>query len=362
LIAGILFGSKNKELSEKTIDRFIATDEIRQHAFYLTRVVGSNYLDIEKLFLLVDKYGSSINLFQNFQYGRALDILTNDEVLRLCDKISQYGNSGKWTALSLIYMFCYNCEDKWKLNKGFFEKLIVSSNMTIENDGTGRMESYHWSDAVIKILDKDKDDDFAIAITKQIIEFCSQRHFNYSFDIYISNTILHLIEKYFECTWEYFGQGIIGDYITFFHLKSMIGTRNGNSYTAGHGILFRNPDHYGTILAWCRQHPEIAPERIAHMMPLSENENNEIKWHPFSKIIIDEFGDNENLIRQLSSNMGTFGTVGSSVPYFQTQKKLLEELIHHPIQRIRDWAIGMLEYTEKTIKKEQLDDEELYLN
>lgn len=360
LIAGILFGSKNKELSEKTIDRLIATDEIRQHAFYLTRVIGSNYSDIEKLFSLVDKYGFSINLFQNFQYGRALDILTNDEVLQLCDRISQYGNSGKWTALSLLYMFCYNSDDKWRQNKDFFKKLIGSGNMTIDNDETGRMESYHWSDAVIKILAIDNDSEFAITITKQIIDFCSQMHFNYSFDTYISNTILHLFEKYFDATWEYFGQGIIGDYMTFYHLEHMIGTRNG--YLGGReGIIFQNPEHYQTILAWCRQHPNIAPERIAHMMPLSANENDEIKWHPFSKAIIDEFGDNEKLISQLSSNMGTFGTVGSSVPYFQTQKKLLEELINHPIQRVRDWASGMLEYTEKTIKRERLDDEERYL-
>jgi hypothetical protein len=362
LIAGILFGSKNNELSEKTIDRFIATDEIRQHAFYLTRVVASNYSDIEKLFSLIDKYGFSINLFQNFQYGRALDILTNDEVLQLCKNISQYRNSGKWTALSLLYMFCHGSEDKWDLNKGFFKKLISSSNMIIDNDRTCKMESYHWSEAIVKIITKDKEDEFAIIITNQIIEFCSQPHFNYSFDTDISNTIFHLLEKYFDSTWEYFGQGIIGDYMTFFHLEHMIGTRNGNSYSSGQGILFRNPNHYETILAWCRQHPEIAPVRIAHMMPLSISDNDEIKWHPFSKAIIDEFGDNEKLVGELSSNMGTYGTVGSSIPYLLTQKNLLEELITHPIQRVREWAIGMIVYTEKTIKLERLGDEEHSIN
>jgi len=360
LIAGILSGSKNKELSDKTIDRFISTDEIRQHAFYLTRIIGSTYADIEKLFSLVDIHGFSINHFQNFKYGRALDILTNEEVLILCDKISQYENSGKWTALSLLYMFCSTNEEKWKLNIDFFKKLIGKSNMIIDNDATGKMDKYYWSDAVIKILTKDDDKEFAITIAKQIIEFCSQRSFNYSFDTYISNTILQLFEKYFNATWEYFGQGIIGDYMTFFHLEHLIGTKNG--YLEGReGIVFRNPEHYQTILAWCRQHTEIAPVRIAHMMPLSVNENEEIKWHPFSKAIIDEFGDNEKLISQLSSNMGSFGTIGSRIPYFITQKKLLQELANHPIYKMRDWAIGMLEYTEKTIKREMLDDEEQFL-
>jgi hypothetical protein len=358
LIAGILFGLKNHELSQKTIDRFIETDEIRQHAFYLTRVVGTNYSDFEKLFLLIDKYGLSINLFQNFRYGRALDILTNDEVLRLCDKISKYGILGKWTALSLLSMFCFESNERWEFNKEFFKQLISSSNMIIVIDATIRLESYYWSDAVLKILTMERDNDFAITITKQIIEFCNQLYFNYSFETYISNIISYLFENYFEITWEYFGQGIISDYMTFFHLEQMIGTKNGNSSSAGPGIMFRNPDHYQTIFSWCRQYPEIAPERIAHMMPLSIIDNEEIKWHPFSKGIIDEFGDNEKLISQLSSNMGTFGTVGSSIPYYLTQKKLLEQLITHPTQKVNDWANNMLAFTEKTIKLERLGDEE----
>jgi hypothetical protein len=90
-------------------------------------------------------------------------------------------------------------------------------------------------------------------------------------------------------------------------------------------------------------------------------ENEEIKWHPFSKAIIDEFGDNEKVLRQLASNMGTFGTVGSRIPYFTTQKKLLEELSISKIQRVKEWAIKMLDDTEKTIKRERLDDDEHFL-
>ncbi len=361
LIAGLLSGSKSNELAEKIINRFISDDILRHHAFYLTRVINANLNDIEKLFVLIDKHGLSINQFQIFQYGRALDKLTNEEVLLLCDRISKYGNSGKWTALSLLYMFCYRNEEKWKLNCGFFKTLISSGNMTIDNDETVRMESYHWSDAVIKILTNDTDNEFAILISKQIIEFCSQAQFNYSFDANISNVIILLFEKYIDVTWDYFGQGIIGEYMTFFHLEHMIGTRNG--YLGGRqGIFFRNPNQYETILEWCRKFPEKAPERIAHMMPLDENINGEIKWHPFSKTIIDEFGDNEKVLNQLSSNMGTFGTVGSQIPYFTTQKILLQELVNHKFQRVREWAMRMLEYTEKTIKRERLDDEHHFIN
>jgi hypothetical protein len=360
LIAGIISNPENKDLAKKIIDEFIHDDKLRQHAFYLTRVINTTYDDIEKLFVLVDTFGFPITQFQNFQYGKALDKLTNEEVILLCTKISKYGNSGKWTALSLVYMFCYSNEERWNQNREFFKSIISSGNMTIGNDGTNKIESYHWSDSVNKILAKGNEKEFAITITKQIIEFCSQRHLNYSFDTYLSSVIFVLIEEYFDTVWEYFGEGIIGEYMTFFHLESLIGTRNG--YLGSREcVFFKNAQKYEIIMEWCRKNTGKAPERIAHMMPLDVNEKGEIKWHPFSKAFINEFGDNEKVLNQLSSNMGTFGTVGSSIPYFTTQKKLLEELINHNIPRVKNWAIKMLESTEKTIKKERLDDEERFL-
>ena len=97
------------------------------------------------------------------------------------------------------------------------------------------------------------------------------------------------------------------------------------------------------------------------MMPLSINENSVIKWHPFSKAIIDEFGDNDDVLSMLASNMGSFGSVGSRIPYFTTQKRLLQELTNHKILRVKKWAIKMLEYTENTINRERIEDEEQFL-
>ncbi len=360
LIGGLILGAKSKEIARRIIDNFIFDIDLRQHAFYLTRVINPEYKDVAKLFVLIDDFGFSINQFMNFKYGRALDNLTDQEVLYLCERVSKYDNPGKWTSLSLLYMFCYNNDERWDTNKAFFRNLISSGNMTIDNEGTGRLEGFHWSDSVTKILTKDNDNEFAITITKQIIEFCSNPYFNYSFDTYLSNVLLVLFDKYFDSIWEYLGEGIIGDYMTFFHLKHLIGTRN--DYINGReGVAFNNKDRSKIIINWCRQHSEIAPERIANMMPLSVKENNKIKWHPFSKAIIDEFGDNEKLLNELSANMGTFGSVGSSIPYYTTLKKILQELVNHKIDRVKDWAVNRLEYTEKTIKREKLGDEEHFL-
>lgn len=357
-LGGLLYGSKNNKLSEYYINRIIENNDLRQHAFYLTRVTYSNYNDIENLFKLVDEYGFSIYQFQIFRYGRALDKLAINDVLSLCKKISDYGCTGKWTSLSILYMFSFNNNDSWQYCKDYLKEIILNTNLIVGELGKGQIEPYHWSDTVIKLLAAENDPTFAITISKQIVEFCSQDHFNYSFDTYLKNVILAIFDKYFNSTWVYFGEGIIGEYITFFNLKHLIGTQNGfpDSYV---GIAFKNPENFETIISWCRINPEIGPERIANMMPL--NESNETKWHPLSKKIIDEFGDNDKLLSNLNSNMGTYGITGSSIPYLITQKLLLEQLTDHKYEKVRSWSKMMLDYTEKALRREQIDDEELGL-
>jgi hypothetical protein len=356
-IAGFLLGTNDKALCTEAIDKFIGTTEIWHHAFYITKTVASFYTDITKLFVLIDEFDFPITHFQHFQYGCAMDRLTNEEVLDLCNWICQHGLLGRWVALSLLYMYCSIEENKFLSNRDFFKKLIEDDNMiALENNNT-RLDYYHWQETVQKLLTHFRDESLAIAITKQIVEVCAKPNFNFSADAYISNVIIYIFENYFEATWEYFGEGVMGDYLTSFHLENLIGSRNGTGVGRVAATLFKNPANYPILLEWCRKHKEIAPERIAHMMPLSVVENGETNWHPFSKSVIYEFGDSERFVRELSSNMGTFGAVGSSVPYYETQKKLLQQLIDHPIERIREWAEETIEYTERRIKLENLNDE-----
>ena len=43
------------------------------------------------------------------------------------------------------------------------------------------------------------------------------------------------------------------------------------------------------------------------------------------------------------------------------QKILLEQLLSHQLENVREWAEKMIDYTERCIKREELDDEERYL-
>lgn len=359
LISGFIIGSDNKEIKNEAIQVTLNEPSYYQFAFYLTRASNPDVDDLERLFEIVGESKLPITFFKNFQYGRALDNLQTEEVIHLCEKIAKYGKEGIWTALSLIYMYCYGSKDKWNDCKEFIKDLISKDNIIVDVSNIGTLDVYHWSDSIEKILKDSNDGEFSKKIARQIIEFCSEPHFNYAFDSNVKNVLNVLLDEHYETIWEIIGTGLIGDYLTYFHLKNMLGTRNGNWGHEGH--LFENSSRNKKILEWVRKHKEVAPKRIANMMPIESGNSESIKWHPFTKVIIDEFGHMDDVLKELSANMGTFGITGSSVPYYKNQKVLLEQLLDHQLENVKEWAEKMIEYTERYIKREELDDEERYL-
>ena len=359
LIGGFIVGSDNKKIKNEAIQNTLSEPSYYQFAFYLTRASNPDLADLEMLFEIVGESKLPIRFFKNFQYGRALDNLQSKEVIHLCDKISNYGKEGIWTSLSLIYMYCHGSNDKWNDCKEFVKDLITKENIIVEVSDIGNIDIYHWSDSIEKILKESNEVEFSKNIARQIIEFCSEPHFNYAFDTYVKNVLKELLDDYYDSIWEIIGAGLIGDYLTYFHLKNMLGTRNG---TWGHqGHLFEVTSRNEKILDWVRRHNDLAPKRIANMMPIESGDNETIEWHSFTKSIIDEFGSMDGVLKELSANMGTFSSTGSSVPYYKNQKILLEKLLDNKSEKVKEWAENMIEYTEKCIKREELDDEERYL-
>lgn len=354
-IAGLLSGINDNVLTQKIIDDFIDFKAVQRHSFYLTNTSKPALGDILKLLKLVDVYQYPISYFSNFQYGSALSHLTVEDVITLCKRIASYDKRGGWTALSLFYMYSYNDDTKFKVGKPFLKSLLSSFNFPIVNDLDQRLEGYHWSDAVCKILVDGNEPDFAEVISHQIIEFCEQPHFNYGYDTYIKSIIAILFQHYPTIIWPQIQRGLISDYTTYFHLKHLIGFENNDTY-GGIGILFNSIKSETDFLQWIQDNLPLSATRISVLMPLEDAKDG--NWHSLTKQIIDRFGNSDEFLQGLASNMGTYGIIGSSVPYFERQKRLLEQLKSHPIQRVKKWATEMLRYTEKQVEFEKMSDEQ----
>lgn len=367
LIIGLLLGISDKALFEEFLDRFIDDSRIAFHAFNLVRVYEADITAFNKLFKLVDEKDFPIQSFQNLRFGSPLSRLSAEDVDGFCKRIASYGIEGKWMAVSLLFMHCYNNDENWQIHKGLMRDLIVGDNLILGQQRNS-MDPFNWTTSVTKLLNKTNDNELAKVIAEQLIEFSNDKNFSYAFDSYLFEVFRVLFEQYFKAIWPTISAGLVSDSITYMHLKSMIGSKNG-SY-GKQGVLFVFPDNYTEIYTWCETDPK-AVLRIAYMMPIVQQTNvvdedteettQEVDWHPFTKGFIDKFGKNEKMLNELSANMGSYGSVGSSVPYYQTQKILLEKLLKHQLINVRTWAKKMLDYTDKSIKIEKLGDEQQFL-
>jgi hypothetical protein len=177
-----------------------------------------------------------------------------------------------------------------------------------------------------------------------------------------------LFHEYFNEAWPSIGKAITSDYLTLQHLKSMIGAKNGSN--SREGSLFSYPENFQAIYEWAENN-ERGRIMLANILPFytavevedadSGKKNKEAAIHPFTMGFLDKFGSDENILDELSANLGTFGTVGGSERYFTMLKALCQTLTTHKNIQLRTWAKKAVDYYTKSLIVEGLENENRFL-
>lgn len=355
ILAGFVLGTKDSALIQSVYSTFLNSNTIMQNAFYLARVFDVSIDNLYRLFELVDSNKVNISYFLNFKYGGFFSRYSREEVIAFCGKINGYPNSN-WVALTLLFMYCFNEKDNWMYCAPTIKAILTGENMIVNKNINSQMDSYHWASCVEQLLVIDHDAEFAKNIMQQLIQIGSERDYDYSIDPYLPKIYRLLFDRYFDDTWAFFGDTLLSkNYVFILHINHSIGAQKGSRESVG--VLFENPERFDKLLAWCKANPKEAPKRMAHMMPIDAHAGEKVEWHPFAKLIIDNFGADKDVLSNLSANMGTYGSVGSSLPYLQSLYWLTQLLKDHPIDLVRIWATAEATSLRKQIKLEELDNE-----
>jgi hypothetical protein len=115
------------------------------------------------------------------------------------------------------------------------------------------------------------------------------------------------------------------------------------------------------LLQWCDT-SLIAQSRIAELVPIfAEDNSNYNAWHPLTLELINRYGSNEEMLYNISANMGSFSWSGSLVSLMLAQKALISQLTDHAITQVAEWARNRLVYLEKRIESVNILDQEMLL-
>lgn len=356
LLHGFLVGAPSN-VKRRLIDLVINDDDLKIYSFMLTRAITPEWIDLEKLFPLVEDGILEAHHFNNFIYGRCLDKLTADEVIKFSKLIFEYGNDGKWAALQVLSQYSHFNSTLWLSSKDTLRQFLCGFNYMKPSDAKGRLDFYKWSSVAEKLLSDDKDPEFAEIISKQLVEVSG--HHLLSYQSYVTRVVIHLIKNYFVIFWKNISPLLLQNGSEYLNLKFLLGTRNGNSMQS-EGILFSGNNE--TILTWCKANDLRAAKRIGYMMPLMrKSSNGEVTWHPFAKEMIDTFGDHEEFLNEVAANLGTFGSIGSVIPYYRDQQSLMKQLLNHKHASVRTWSKKGIESLERQIRREKLNEEQEFL-
>lgn len=349
-------GIKLEELKHKLIASILSKEKLSFLLFPVFGIFEKEDDELNTLFSLIDKQVVSIDEFKQYFNYLPMQGLSEDKFVVLCHKIIKYGDRGIGTALSLIHSLLYfnNEINPKSVLYGLLEEILMSIDMSNLN-GTNSDDYFQMIDTLLSYTESKI---FAKFINLQFINLAKDPNYSFSFDYNLQNLYSILIGKYFEEIWPDLSNALLSDgenYFVYYHYQDLLGSSIGGLSNEV-GILFKGD--INLIFDWCKKFTEKAPARLASMVPILEGEG----FHPIALRLINEYGNDRDVLSNLSSNMESFSWFGSIIPLLESKRKLFNSLINHSIPEVADWANRNSYYVSKEIAREQQrEDEERFL-
>lgn len=340
-------GSKNI-----LIESILRRERLSYLIFPIFGVFMKEDSELDILFSLVEKEVVFIDEFKQYFNYLSRSEFSEEKFVGLCQKIKKYGIRGIDTALSLIYNLFFFRKDisPASILYVLLEEILMSIDITNLN-GINKNIFFEMIDI---LLSHKESKTFAKVINLQVINLVKEANYSFSFGYNLENLYGILINKYFEEIWPDLSNALLSDgedYFVYYHYQHLLGSHIGG-ISNNVGILFKG--NIELIFNWCEKFPEKAPKRLASMVPIFEGE----EFHPIALRLINEHGQYQDVLNNLSSNMGCYSWVGSMIPLLKNKRKLFISIINHSIPEVVNWAKSNINYVDKEIEREQQREDE----
>ena len=356
----IIFGgflkkyNRNFPLKIEEILNSLLKDEKLQHYYlYISSMLGLNELRLKNISKLLKIGKISVDQIKELCYAVSIKEIKANEIINIVKILSEINNKGCWIALEILSSYSHENDFNWKKIKNYLRKLIFSGKISFQkiNTRTDNMDIYYLEEAVIALL-QENDPDLAIYVTRDLLLYLKLESQD---DQILKNILKILIGKYLESCWPLFSQILLSnDVMLIESLQMLLGVGFGEKNEGG--LLFGNVSE-SFIFDWVLIHGKKAAISIARMTPVLEGKDG-INWHPIAKWLIDNFGEEIEVLSALSINLGTYSWQGSMIPYLRKLEKLYSDLQCHPFDTVKKWAFSNMEYIKGNCQQQELYDQD----
>ncbi len=359
-VLGGFISESGNDIKEEFYSELFQLDDLSYLLFHFISndPLANKYIDL--LFELIDTKQCDLENFDAFTYSNALRDFDEDGLNRFGKKMFSYGNAGYEIAFDIFYNIGYGDEKKKKILVPLFKECILK--LGLSRPEKRQLDSYKWSQIICYILTDKNESGFAQFINTTIINSITIQN-SYHLDFEVQKIYETLLKNHFDTIWTDLSEALLSKeekYIIFYGLKHILGSHIGG-VGRNVGVLFEegNIEH---IFEWCKNKKPLAPARLAELTPIFDDNNSKYsKWHPIALRLINEYGYIEDVLRGLSSNMGTYSWTGSVVPLLEGKKELFQALYDHKFKEVDNWAKSYVNYIGKEIELEKNNDAEMYM-
>ena len=287
-------------------------------------------------------------------YGGAINDLAPETIIDFCIKLSKIDDIAVWSALDIIFMYCFRNEEKINSIRDAI-KILVTSVSLYESQIENFNSLYQWND-LIEILFKVPDEELAIKVSDQLIT-ASQYGFNYShlWD-YMIPLLLKMMQKYGDILWPKFSAVIVEAEGNKLYWLQQLFKRKEDIVNPMPSVLSVLPVE--SVLSWCNRYPNLAPIFAAHCIDILEMKDGVQTPSSLFVSLVEAFGNDDHVSSALAANIGTRTGWGSLVPYLEVDKAALIPLLDHQNSNVRVWVKKYISYINKQIDNESKLDEE----
>jgi hypothetical protein len=355
VLAGFLRGVADRDIVTSVLDRIKDDPQLNIEIVNLTRLTKPTKEDLDRLVLVLQRGAIAVERFRGFAYNSVLDDLQAQDVIDFCQSLVDHDASGVIYGFDILYMYCLQGSERWTVCKSAFRSLLRKEGV-LDAAHRDAMLALAWQDTIEKLLTSEpNDEDLAVHVAKEIVKWAANEDFSYSADDFIMSTLETLFSQYFESTWPVIGAALISDdRMTTNHLTHALGDLSDKN--VGASLIAAFPIEF--LHNWCDQNRPKAAHVLARITPVVVQTEASVLWHPVAKMLLDNFGEDEEMLSELSANLGTYSWTRSLIPYYEQQLALIQQLANHPLLAVRKWQAQNAEWLQYQIAFERKREEE----
>jgi hypothetical protein len=349
LLGGFLAGVADPDLGERILKRVAADPQLVDLLVPLTRLSKPDATKMKRIIDLMIQGQISPDQLRHFGYGSVLDDLKPEEVLALLQPLAAAVPASRPSVFDVVCMYVYKSAPRWRACREFQRELLLTAEFSLNLRGT--MDLHHWEQTSQQLLKEGRDEPLARELTVQILAAQKSSELRFSGDSVRRTLLGAILENYSDTCWPLVGAELLSP--DYYQTGLLLGRHGFDDHDVS--ILWNVP--LKLLLSWVRANPPGLRRVLGMMSLFHADQNGEYHWHPTTLALFGEGLDAE-CRSAVASNLFSYGSSGSRVPYIEKRLKLLRTLLDHPVASVREMARDLVKAFEGDKAQEQVSDEE----